>query len=143
VGVSEDERGPRDIYLGSRIDDLREAISASGRTIHERIDRMPDDIKAAVSSAISPLIPEPTSWYQRHPWDKIVVLLVAWTVMILTGAAVAAGAMPDGLLQRLLTVAGSYVAEDPGSTRDVVRGLSEVVTGSPAEADSPGHHAYP
>ena len=146
--MSEDAETRLVVYLGERIDGLRETISAndtalsdkiseSMEQLHVRLNDLPEQIETAVSRAIAPLVPLPLRWWQQHPFDKMVMISFAWLFMMATGAAITAGMMPEGLMKRLLTVAGSYVEAESGSESagdELARGLSEAVMGGPAEA---------
>jgi len=135
--VSEDAEARLVVYLGERIDGLRETMGESITQVHVRLNAMPGDIERAIARAVAPLIPEPLRWWQQHPWDKMLIVAVAWVFMMATGAAVTAGMMPEGLMKRLLTVAGSYAEAESGSESaggGLARGLSEAVMGGPAEA---------
>ena len=148
--MSEDAETRLVVYLGERIDGLRETISAndtalsdkiseSMEQLHVRLNDLPEQIETAVSRAIAPLVPLPLRWWQQNPFDKILVVGIAWLfIMMATGAAIAAGMMPEGLMKQLLTVAGSYVEAESEASSDseLVRELKEVVTGTPAEASA-------
>ena len=135
--MNEDAEAQLVVYLGEKIDGLRETVSESVTQVHVRLNALPGDIEQAVARAVAPLVPEPLAWWQKHPFDKMLVVGVAWLFMMATGAAITAGMMPEGLMKRLLTVAGSYVEAESGSESagdELARGLSEAVMGGPAEA---------
>ena len=145
--MSEDAETRLVVYLGERIDGLRETISANDTALsdkisksvaqlHVRLNDLPEQIETAVSRAIAPLVPLSLRWWQQHPFDKMVMISFAWLFIVATGVAVTAGMMPDGLLERLLTVAGAYVEVGPESSGDAVgvREWVEVITGSSSEA---------
>ena len=147
--MSEDAETRLVVYLGERIDGLRETISAndtalsdkiseSMEQLHVRLNDLPEQIETAVSRAIAPLVPLPLRWWQQHPFDKMVMISFAWLFMMATAAAIAAGMMPEGLMKQLLTVAGSYVEveSEASSDSELVRKLKEVVVGTPAEASA-------
>jgi len=129
----------RDIYLGDilsrgllrveeRIDglrealseghtDLREAMSRQTRDVHGRISAFPAAIGESVSRAVAPMVaaleattPRPLRWWERRPWDVVIVLATLWLLLVGTGAAVVAGLVPAELLDRLWAVATDYVS---------------------------------
>ena len=86
--MNEDQE-PRDVYLGlrfdalgamlgQRLDLLGARLSESSGEVHQRIDQMardlPGQIHNAVAEAVAPLVPLEKRWWERRPWDVIVIL---------------------------------------------------------------------
>lgn len=124
--------GPRDLYLGERLDrlgeridqrlvNIGERISDSGGNLHGRLDRMPEQIATAVRQAVEevrvmivPLVPVPPRMWERHPWDWMI--LVTWAVVIAAavGTLAAKQLLPEALVQQLVMLIGNYVQVQGG-----------------------------
>lgn len=142
--MSEEHQDLRDVYFGQRLDAvgarleqrldiIGQRISESSGEIHQRIDQMardlPIQIEKAVSKAVAPLVPKEKRWWERRPWDVIVILTAVWLFVVSTGAAVALGLMPDGMLERLFDVAVNYGRATPATDEGgILRSLGEIVT---------------
>lgn len=127
MGESDDAR-----YVGQRIDVLREAIStsstatreaisASGASVHARLDGLSLAIEASMERAvqhvwesawtqIEPLIPKQRRAWQQHPYDWMAMVAFLWVLVVATGAIMTLGFLPDRLLDDLQRAVSSYMS---------------------------------
>ena len=78
------------VYLGERIDNLREAMSEVGRSLHGHLDRLADEF-----------VPKPVKWWERPA--KVATYLLMGVIGIATlGWLAKESLLPEGYLERFL-----------------------------------------
>jgi hypothetical protein len=110
------------VYLGQRMDELREVISSSSGVIHRRLDDLPDDIQTAMGTAVEavmieirPLIPDPPKMWERPPWNWMIMSTYVFVLVMAGGASITYGILPERLLDQLGNVVSAYFSSiSPG-----------------------------
>ena len=134
-----DEQTPEVVYLGQRLDELRQTISTSSASLHQRLDALPEDIERGMQTAVEtvmvkvePLIPRPPKLWERPPYNWMVMAAFMWCMLVGTGVVMTVGLLPERLLEQIGTVVSAYFSSV--GTESAALSIAGDLLASPAAA---------